>query len=191
MILSKVDPLIIFKIVVTDPNSNVFTEAAGIPVVGGALSSLISAVGGIPIPIYLNEALSGIVIDSVGDSTDIDTTVEGFNKATKLDVQQRVVDSTLTVNMTCNNKDSLVLSALIAFMDIILKKAVARAYTISYISGSKILLDGLLKSFNTNQMADSELVTITMVLNKINNKPDPVFPTIAPITGATPISNIL
>ena len=180
------DPLIIFKIVPTTANKDTFAEAAGIPVV----ADIVKFAKGIPIPIYLNEKLSGIIVDSIGNSTDIDTTVEGFNKATALDVQQRVIDSTITINMTCNNKDSLVLSAILAFMDIILRKAVARAYTISFVNGSTIVLDGLLKSFTTNQTADSELTTMSLVINKVNNKPDPVLPTVDPIKGAAPISNI-
>ncbi len=189
MILAKVDPLIIFKIALTDDKLlDAYADAAGIPVVGDLLSDVILAVDGIPIPIYLNEQLSGIIVDSISNNTDIDTTVEGFNKATALDVQQRVIDSTLTVNMICNNKDSLILSAILAFMDIILRKAVSRAYTISFINGSTIILDGLLKSFNTSSSSDSEIVTISLVISKLNNKPEPAFPTVTPIKGAVPIS---
>lgn len=188
MILNKVDPLIIFKIVMTDTTSNAYQEAAGIPVIGGLLSGLISAAGGIPIPIYLDEQLSGIVVDSIANAYDIDTAVEGINKATALDVSQRVIDSTLTVNMTCNSKDSLILSAILAFMDMILRKAVSRAYTISFINGSTVLLDGLLKSFNTTMDSDSEKVSISMVISKNNGKPDPVYNTINPVNGALPIS---
>lgn len=187
MILSKVDPLIIFKILPTVQNANLFTEAAGIPVV----SDVVNFLGGIPIPIYLNESVSGIIVDSISNATDIDTVVEGFNKATALDVQQRVIDSTLTVNMTCNNKDSLVLAAILAFMDIILRKAVSRAYTISFVNGSAIVLDGLVKSFTTNSTADSELVTISLVISKINNKPEPVLPGVDPVQGASPINRII
>lgn len=189
-ILNKVDPLIIFKIAISDPTTDAYKQAAGIPVIGGALSDVIGAVGGIPIPIYLNEKLTGICVDNISSNYDLDTAVEGINKATSLDVSQRVIDSTLTVNMTCNNKDSLVLSAINAFMDMILRKAVSRAYTISYVHGSNILLDGLLKSYSCVQQADSELVSITMVLSKVNGKSDPIYPTVTPIAGAVPIDNL-
>lgn len=190
MILNKVAPLIIFKIALEDNNYDAYAEAASIPVVGGLLTELLDAVDGIPIPIYLEEQVSGIVVDSISNSYDIDTAVEGINKATALDVSQRVIEATTTVNMTCNDKDSLVLSAIMAFMDMILRKAVSRAYTISYIHGSTVILNGLLKSFNTNGTADSEIVTMTMVLIKVNGKGDPVFQTITPITGAVPIGNV-
>lgn len=186
MILNKVDPLIIFKIAITDPIVNSFKEASGIPKTGGLANDILGAIGGLPIPIYLNEKLSGIVINNIANGYDIDTSVEGINKATALDVSQRVIDSTLTVNMTCNNKDSLVLAAIIAFMDIILRKAVSRAYTISYVSGSTVLLDGLLKSFNTDQDSDSDLVRMTMVLSKNNGKPDPVYTSVPNSTGVNP-----
>ena len=190
-ILNKVDPLIIFKFAVDDPTFyDAYTEAAGIPVVGGLLSDILLAAGGVPIPIYLSEKFSGILIDSISNSFDIDTSVEGLNKATNLDITQRVIDSTTTVNMTCNNKDSLVLAAIIAFMDIVLRKAVSRAYTISFISGSTILLDALVKSFNTTMNADSELVNISMTLSKVNAKPEKVFTSVPAITGATPLEAI-
>lgn len=190
MILNKVDPLIVFKIALTDSTLDTYQEAAGIPVIGGALTDLFDAVNGIPIPIYLDEKISGITVDSVSNAYDIDTAVEGINKATALDVSQRIIDSTLTVNMTCNNKDSLVLAAILAFMDTIIRKAVSRAYTISFIHGSAVVLDGLLKSFSTNMSADSELVQITLVISKVNGKSDPVYTTVKPITGAVPIENI-
>lgn len=187
MILDKVDPLIIFKFAVDDPSFyDAYSQANGIPVVGSVLGDILLAAGGIPIPLYLSEQLSGIVIDSVSNSYDIDTSVEGINKATNLDISQRVIDSTTTVVMTCNNKDSLVLSAILAFMDLIIRKAVSRAYTISFISGSTILLDALLKSFNTSMNSDSELVTITMVLSKVNGKPDKVFTSIPNTVGTSP-----
>lgn len=191
MILNKVDPLIIFKFAIDDFNFyDAYSQANGIPVVGGALANIIALAGGIPIPIYLSEKLSGIVVDSVSAAFDIDTAVEGINKATNLDISQRVIDSTVNIAMTCNSKDSLVLQAIIAFMDIIIRKAVSRAYTISFISGSTIILDGLLKSFNTNMTADSELVTINMTISKVNAKPEIVYSTVVPVTGAVPIGNV-
>lgn len=189
-ILAKVAPLIIFKIALTDPLVNTFKQAVGFPEAGFSADSFLNAVNGLPIPIYLDEKITGITVDAVSNSLDIDTAVEGVNKATALDVSQRVIDSTLTVNMTCNNRDSLVLAAIIAFTDTIFRKAVSRAYTISYIHGSAVVLDGLLKSFSTNMNADSELVSITMVISKVNGKSDPVYATVKPITGAVPIENI-
>jgi len=187
-ILSKVDPLIVFKIALTDPIVNSFRQAVGFPELGFSADSFLNAVNGLPIPIYLNENLSGIVIDSIGNGLDIDTAVEGVNKSTALDVSQRVIDSTLTINMTCNNKDSLVLSAILAFTDTIFRKATSRAYTISFIYGSAVVIDGLLKSFSTNMTADSELVNIVMVISKVNGKSDPILPTITPVIDATPIA---
>lgn len=189
-ILAKVAPLIIFKIALTDPIVDTFRQAVGFPEAGFSADSFLKAVNGLPIPIYLDEKVSGILVNSVSNGLDIDTAIEGINKATSLDVSQRIIDSTLTVNMTCNNKDSLVLAALIAFTDTILRKAVSRAYTISFIHGSAVVLDGLLKSFTTNMTDDSEIVTITMVISKVNGKSDPVYATVKPITGAIPIENI-
>lgn len=191
MILNKVDPLIVFKFAIDDPSFyDAYSQANGIPVVGGALANIIALAGGIPIPIYLNEKLSGIIVDSISAGFDIDTAVEGVNKATNLDISQRVIDSTITVNMTCNSKDSLVLQAILAFMDIIIRKAVSRAYTISFISGSTIILDGLLKNFTTNMNNDSELVNISMTISKVNAKPETVYTTVVPITNAVPIPNV-
>jgi len=189
-ILAKVAPLIIFKIALTDPIVNTFKQAVGFPEAGFSADAFLNAVNGLPIPIYLDEKISGILVDSVSHGIDIDTAVEGQNKATSLDVSQRIIDSTLTVSMTCNNKDSLVLTAILAFMDTILRKAVSRAYTLSFIHGSAVVIDGLLKSFTTNMNVDSEVVTISMVISKVNGKSDPVYAAVQPITGAVPIENI-
>jgi hypothetical protein len=180
--LNGVAPILIFTFPVSE-KSPTFNAIAGIPLV----NEIVSAIG-VPIPIYLDERLTGVYVESETKAIDIQTTVEAKTEAGVPDVSQRGLDSLVTINMLAN-KDSIVLSAILALCDMVFQKVVAQEYKISYLNGVTTVFNGLLHGFQTSVDSDNDLVRITLQLSKSNqnlgNKP--VATMLPKITGAVPI----
>lgn len=177
--LNGLAPILMF----TFPPAGSGTVVAGIPVIGRFFSQV-----GVPIPIYLDEKLTGILVESENAAIDVDIqaeqTADGEAKVT-----QKGLDSTITVNMLAK-KDAPLLGALLAFSDQIFLKAIANNYRLSYLNGSTLVFNGLLKSLTSTKGENDDLVRIAMVISKSNMlAPTPKTPTpqVTPIQGATPI----
>jgi hypothetical protein len=159
----------------------------GIPVIGSSLTDI-----GIPIPIYLDENLTGIYIDSESKSLDIDTDIvpvyrnDNTKSATNF-INQSGINNLVSVNMLAN-KNSLILSVLLALNDLVFSKLVSGKYNISYINGTTLIFGGLLHSFSVNSNSNDTLLKIQMQIQKNKNKPTVVnqYLSIAP-TGPAPI----
>jgi hypothetical protein len=181
--LGGIAPILIFTFPVV-PKSPTFNALAGIPLVGGLISEKI----GVPIPLYLDERLTGVYVESETKAIDIQTTVEAKTEAGTPDVSQRGLDSLVTINMIAL-KDSVTLSAILALCDMVFQKVVAQEYKVSYLNGATTVFNGLLHGFQTTVDADNDLVRITLQLSKSNqnlgNKP--VATMLPKITGAIPI----
>jgi hypothetical protein len=160
----------------------------GIPLVGGTLSDL----GAIPIPIYLDENLSGIYIESESKSLDIDTDIvpvyrSDNTKTVTNFINQSGINNLVTVNMIAN-RDSLILSVLLALNDLVFSKLVSGKYKLSYINGTTLIFGGLLHSFSVNSSSNDTLLKIQMQIQKNNqNKPNVVnqYLSVSP-TGPAP-----
>ena len=160
----------------------------GIPLIGSSLADI-----GIPIPIYLDENLTGIYIESESKSLDIDTDIvpvyrsDNTKTATNF-INQSGINNLVTVNMLAN-KDSLILSVLLALNDLVFSKLVSGKYKLSYINGTTLIFGGLLHSFSVNASSNDTLLRIQMQIQKNNqNKPTVVnqYLSISPTTGLTP-----
>lgn len=158
----------------------------GIPLIGDTLADI-----GIPIPIYLDENLTGIYIESESKALDIDTDIVPVyrtNGSVSNFINQSGINNLVTINMVAN-RDSLILSVLLALNDMVFSKLVSGKYKLSYINGTTLIFGGLLHSFNVNANSDDTLLKITMQIQKNNqNKPGVInqYLNVPAVPGVTP-----
>lgn len=177
--LNGIAPILIFQIPKLLPLP-ALSSLGGIPVLKGL------SVPGIPIPLYLDEKLTGIyVVDETGGLT-VDTSAQ-YNQVTKkTEFDQRGVENTITVSMLAN-PDSVVLGAIIAFLDTIFQQLVEVEYSVSYINGSTLILGGLIAGFNKQVGSDDNLIRLTLHLQKKDQAtpatPDPGLKVASKVAG--------
>jgi hypothetical protein len=121
----------------------------------------------IPIPIYLDEKLTGIYIDSESKNIDIETKVQTKPDGTAGDVSQRGLNSVVSINMLARS-DSVGLSVLIAMSDLIFQKVTSQEYSVSYIHKAVTVFGGLLESFSAVQNTSNDLYNISMQISRAN-----------------------
>lgn len=201
-VLNGVDPLLVIILKKKPPE-----DLMGPPAPTGFISSLLNAVG-VPIPIYLSErgfnrrlaandpllarvtANSGIIVDSESRSIDVNTKVESTTERDELtgetkppEVTQTAVDTLLTVNLVAS-RDSVILTALVAIMELIVSKLVSREYSIHYINKSTVIFGGLLHRFATSINPNEDKMQIELVLSTAAKE----SPT--PKPGKVPVENL-
>jgi hypothetical protein len=185
--LGGVAPILIFSFP-PDIGVNLGKLLGGIPVIGSSLSDV-----GIPIPIYLDENLTGIYVESESKNLDIDTDIvpvyrsDNTKTATNF-INQSGINNLVTVNLLAN-KDSIILSALLALNDLVFSKLVSGKYRMSYINGTTIIFGGLLHGFSVQSNSNDTLLKIQMQIQKNNqNKPTVVnqYLSVSPVRGPTP-----
>lgn len=166
--LNGLDPIIIFQFgkklfaaTVTNPN---------IPVAdtGGTVVPLP------PIPIYLSERLTGVVIDSEDKSVEIDTKTDSLNAGGTV-VTQKPITSTVKIKMMAS-RDSLGVKLFAAMSDLILPKLASNEYSITYMHDAVVILDGLLHSFSISQNSNDDRYNIDIELIKPSSEPKKVGP---------------
>lgn len=153
--LNGVAPIFIFTVSPVPKTSN---PLSGVPVISDLLESV-----GIPIPIYLDEQLTGLYVDTEEKSIDIDNDVVAVNKG-GAKVFQNPLESMVTINLI-GKKDSVALMVLLAMNDLIFSK-LKYGYGISYLNGPTAIFNGLLKTFATNSSSENDLIRITMQISK-------------------------
>ncbi len=164
--LGGLAPVLIFHFpTLFDSVTNALQGLNGIPYVGKAIADNL----GTPIPIYLDKNLSGIVIMSESQGLDVQEDTQPRNDNKPPIVNQKGLNSLVTIEMSAQ-KDSIVLSAIQSFADIIFSKVVSRNYSISYLSGSNTVFNGLLHQFQTQTNSENDLVQVTMQISKANQK---------------------
>lgn len=156
--LNGIAPILIFNFKKLLPQANV----SGIPL----LSSLTDSIPLVPIPIYLDERLSGIYIQSESKNIDVETEVKQAPGSTQPPtVEQRGINSTITINMVART-DSIGINAIIAMSDLIFGKLASNEYSVTYIHKSITVFGGLVHSFSCQQSNNNNLYDITLVLSK-------------------------
>lgn len=145
---------------------------------------------GIPIPIPLNERLTGVIVDNESRSITAVTNVTPTTDKDPLsqetaepEVTQTAVDSEVTVNLLAS-RDSVVLTAILAMADVIMSKLVTAEYGITYLNGSTVIFNGLLNRFSTNVNRNDTLVRIDFTLSNAK-KSSPI-----PAAGPAPIARV-
>ncbi len=166
--LNGVAPVLIFTLPPT-LGIDLSKSLKGIPLIGEEFSKV-----GVPIPIYLDERLTGVYIESESRSIDIDTDITPkFNVVPGQAIQstnfvnQSGINNLVTVNMLAS-RDSLILSVLLAMIDIIFGKLAKGQYSVTYLHESTVVFGGLLHSFQTSGTSSDNLLKITMQLQKNN-----------------------
>lgn len=188
--LNGIAPILIFQFAPGQiSDANFFSQAISkIPLIG---SSIVQDFG-IPIPIYMDERLTGIVIDEDSKQIDVDTEVKQTYDGSPAKVTQRGLTNSVTINMI-GKKDSIVLSTLIALNDQIFKKLVSKQYKIQYMNGPTTIFNGLLGSFSHTNSPDTDKINISMQIVKPNEQStaeQKTIPIIQPIQGATPAGGV-
>lgn len=184
--LNGIAPILIFHFGSLPTSSKTFKAIAGIPLIGDTIASNI----GVPIPIYLDEKITKIIIKNTTTQVDMNEDVVPKENEKTPDVKQRAINSIVTVNMIAP-RNSVVASMLIAFNDLIFTKLAARTYSVSYLNGSTILLNALVHGFSAAEEDDKDIVNITFQFSKANKKVDGPVDTLLPkITGALPVQAV-
>lgn len=180
--LNGIDPVIIFQFNKKIPN--IADAIAKIPVV----ADIPTVVENSPIPIYLSEAITGILIDSEDLSVDIQTDTETKSDGKEPTVQQKGIASTVSINMEAL-KDNLNVVLLSTLAQLAFEKCSSQEYFVSYLHGSITIFRGQLTGFSINQNASSNKVMIKVELTKGSKQPQPKAETLTvPAIDGLPIN---
>lgn len=150
--LNGIDPILIFnfKKLITPP------DVSGVPVV----AEIVDAIGLTPIPIYLSQGLTGLVVESEDKHVDIDTDISTLSSG-GVKSAQRGLNSSITVNLLASS-DSIGLPLLTAMIDQVFSRVSSKEYSLSYLHGATIIFGGLLKAYSVNQGDKDDLYRITL-----------------------------
>lgn len=181
--LNGVAPILIFSF---EPNiaalNPLFNAIEGIPKIGKTLAGI-----GIPIPIYLDERLTGLYVDTEAKNLDLDTEIKPRYDEKQPYVYQRLQNSSISVNLLAT-RDSVMLPVLLALSDMIIPKLVSGKYSLSYLNGSTVILGGLLQGLNTSEGADDNLIRITLQIQKVYKPAEQLDGTLKnAVQGETPL----
>jgi hypothetical protein len=133
-----------------------------------------------PIPVYLDENLTGVFIDSTSKSIDIKTTTTLDGEGGGNDKEdQEAVGSTVTLNMV-SRKDSVAGTLLLALIDQAFTKLASGEYSITLLYGAMTLFFSKISGLSVSESADSNKREITLTLTKGTGK-----------TGLAKVANIL
>lgn len=189
--LNGVDPLLI----ITLKNKGIFDFFGPESATPGFGDVLFDAIG-LPIPIYLSEKLTGIYVDSETRGIDVNTRVDPLT--TKDPVTQEVeppqisqtsADSQVSVNLLARD-DCILLTAILALMDLIVDRLVTSEYSITYINKSTVIFGALLHRFATSTSKNDNLVRMELVLSTAAKEaPTAKAPAqaISKVAGAVPL----
>lgn len=140
-----------------------------------------------PIPIYLDEGITGLLVDSEEKHVDIETDTETKTDGSAPTVNQKAIASTVSIQFT-GKKDSIKMILLSAMIDVVFEKVTSQEYALSYLSGATTVFRGVLHSYGVSQNSSNDLVTIKLEISKGTKnpvKPNPI-PTVPGLTGTLP-----
>lgn len=114
---------------------------------------------GLPIPIYLDEKLTGIIGDGANSSISIETsTVNG-------QTYQRQISSDVGIKLRCRNSN-VVGQTIIAILEQAFKYSTTGSYSISLFYDSCFILDGVLKNFYSRPIDNTDMREIGITISK-------------------------
>lgn len=180
--LNGIAPILIFQFL-PDVAGPTFNALSGVPVVGDFIADSV----GLPIPLYLDEKLTGLYVENESTAIDIDTQTRPRADGKSPLVRQGLSSNIVTINMLAN-KDSILLAVLLALNDIAFTKLASQNYRISYFNGPTTLFNGYLNSFDSNVGSNDDLVRMSLQLVKKGNGATPIvdIPSIPNVRAATP-----
>lgn len=134
------------------------------------------------IPLYLDERLTGLYIDTESKNVDIETQTDSLSSGDSENINQRAISNIVKIEMIAN-RDSIGISLLSAMSDLIFPKVTSKEYSLTYLHGAITVFDGLLHSFSINQNSNNELYQISMEIVKPSALKIPV-PIVGRVAGA-------
>lgn len=153
------------------------------------LSDIPTFVEAPPIPLYLSEQLTGLMIVAESKNVDAETSTESKTDGSKPDVNQKAINSIVSVELEAR-RDSLGLTLAATLFDLIYEKLTSQEYAITYLNGPVTVFRGLLHSFSVNQTSDSNKLSIKFEIARGATKtPTKTVgtPTTPFTTGTTPL----
>lgn len=191
-ILSSVAPILIFSFPFDSDSVNpVFNALNGLPLFNpstakGSTLTVDNKTSAIPIPIYLDEQLTGLYVQSENKNVDIATEQNDAANSTKPFLTQKSISNTVSINLT-GKKDSIFLAALLALVDLAYPLLVKAKYRVSYLNGSTVIIGGLLSGISAQVEDDTDLVNVSLVIHKADSLGPPKFilPSIPSLVGQT------
>lgn len=166
--LNGIAPIIIFQFSKQVKTATDTEAVSKIPI----LSRIINKIPLPPIPLYLDEKLTGIIIDSEDKTVDIETSQDALNDDDTPLITQKAIESSVKINMRAT-RDSIGLTILSAVADMIIPKVTSQEYSIQYLNGATTMFNARLKSFSVSSSSDNTLLNITLELIKGDNKTQP------------------
>lgn len=156
MALNGIAPLLVIQL----KNADSINVVKKIPIAGDFLSKNV----GLPIPIYLDELLTGIYVKGESKAIDIETKTDAIDAKTAPIVSQKALSSVTNIEMVAS-KRGVLLMTLISFADLILTRVVSKQYNVSYFNGPTIIANGVLHGFTTQLGENDDLVRIQMAIS--------------------------
>jgi hypothetical protein len=159
-VLNGIAPIIIFNFKKLLPALQELTS--GIPL----LADVTEKIPLVPIPIYLDEKITGLYIDQENKNIDVNTETKTLPDGTAPKVQQTGINSTITINMQAS-ANSIGLSVLSAMMDLIFEKLTSQEYSITYLHKAVTVFNGLLEGYSISQNSNNDLYSITLTISRV------------------------
>lgn len=151
------------------------------------ISQIPSVVEQPPIPIYLSDSVTGLMIDTQDKNVDIQTDVETKSDGSDPDVKQKGVNSSVRIQIK-GKADNVGLILLSALIDMVFDKLSSKEYAISYLNGATTIFRGVLQNYSVNSNADNDMLLVTVELSKGTKTPQKTaeVPTVPSQTGTLP-----
>lgn len=129
---------------------------------------------GIPIPIYLDEKITQICVDNETRNIDLETDVltRDYGAAGGPKIRQKGVNTSVTVNLEAD-RSSIVMTTLLALLDVIFPRINTMAYSISYFNGATVVLDGLLHGVATSVSRENSLIRTSITISRAAERKAP------------------
>src|SRR5690606_7861512 len=109
-----------------------------------------------PIPFYLDENFTGILITSESKAIDVQTENESSEEGKEVKTFQKTLSNRVTIEMVAL-KSSLVVTAILALFEQIYNKVTAQEYAITYLSGGITVFNGYIQEFAVDQSNNDDL----------------------------------
>jgi hypothetical protein len=156
--LNGLSPIILFQLYKKVQTAAPATQSK-IPLVSDIAASVKATYA--VIPLYLDEQLTGIMVDTESKNIDIETKPDGLTSGEAGPVNQKPLGSITTVNLIAK-RDSVGLTILLALSELLLDKAVSQEFEVTYINGAITVFGGLIHSFSFDQGGNDDLLKLKL-----------------------------
>lgn len=182
--LNGTTPIMLFNFFKLTPDQE--ASLSSIPIV----SDIVSKVGLPPIPLYLDEQLTGLVISSQNKNIDIETSIDTLKNGDTPVVNQKAIGSVTTINLVAQ-RDSVGVQIISALADLILEKVTSKEYSITYLNGAVTIFNGLLHGYSINEGENDDLYQVQIQISRGGKGATVSPPKVDKIPGAVTLGGIM